>query len=156
MCKNLPVEYARQVNSVKPKYDDILERITEAPTWYDECGTPRYGEFKPNALGVYDDLAVLLAIECQECGAIFKVGLGRPRIQVFLDTPEEEIKPMSLTRFSQTVIYGDPPRHDFSRRGACHGGDTMSAIERQVLEAWEEIDFEWVRVPILEGMLDVC
>jgi hypothetical protein len=30
-------------------YDDILDRIDEPPTWFDDYGVPRFCEFSPRA-----------------------------------------------------------------------------------------------------------
>ena len=59
-----------------PDYQDITSRIHEQPSWYDDNGTPRYGEFSPDALGVYDDAALLVEIECQSCAGRFLVARG--------------------------------------------------------------------------------
>ena len=32
---------------MKESYEDITSRIPESPSWYDQNGTPRYGEFSP-------------------------------------------------------------------------------------------------------------
>ena len=43
-------------------YKDILDRIDEAPTWFDDYGVPRFGDFSPSRLGnIYAYEAALAA-----------------------------------------------------------------------------------------------
>ena len=57
-------------------YRDILDRIDEAPTWFDENGVPRFGDFLPGYLGnIYAREAALAEVACQACGRMFKVAL---------------------------------------------------------------------------------
>ena len=118
-----------------PDYSDIRSRITEEPTWFDARGVPRYGEFSPRMLGVYDMYALLAEIECQMCHN-------------------------SLERLIKGFSYGDPPRH-----GGCAGetmtSDTVAIrVAATTLSVGDEvvgdqIDGEWYHVPDLEGDYDV-
>jgi hypothetical protein len=57
-------------------YKDILDRIDEAPTWFDDYGVPRFGDFSPSRLGnIYAYEAALAEVPCQQCGRMFKVVL---------------------------------------------------------------------------------
>ena len=112
------------------RFADILERITEAPSWYDSNGTPRYGVFSPRACpDIYSDTVVLLQIACQACEKKFLVEMhagwwGGP------------FNPKKLH-------YGDPPIHDCV-------GDTMNCEDLVVVQAWHRVD-EWERHVELEG-----
>ncbi len=151
-----------------PDYDDIKSRIAEPPTWYDGNGTPRYGEFKPEMLGVYDDCAILVEIACQNCHERFLVGEGsyqmdrysaQLRTAALKGTSAGDIKMLSaeeyLTRWAEHYSYGDPPAH------GCVG-DTMGSVEFRVVQAFlRNKDYsggadreEWLRQPHLEKDID--
>lgn len=138
---------------MKPRFDDIRDRIEEKPTWYDRQGTPRYGVFSPDALGVYDNVAVLYEISCQACGEKFFVGEGYSRMDMHAlnwhwsnqylrwretkengieaDFVEEEYVFPTLEDYCSSYHYGDPPIH------GCVG-DTMNCIDLRVVEAWHQ------------------
>jgi hypothetical protein len=110
-------------------YDDILNRISERPTWWDN-GIPRYGKFHPANLGIYCNVGLLVHTECQMCGLRFDCGTGvRYSPQDFWD--RMDINPYEIG-------LGDPPNHN------CYG-DSMSAWTIQIIECWERRDFDWVR-----------
>ena len=115
------------------RYSDIRSRIDEDPSWFTEEGVPRYGDFRPDALGVYDKYAALFAVPCQACGVRLMVGVGRPRYYI---TPDFEVEPWSLPELVDGWSMGDPPRHDCV-------GDTMTHEEPEVVGKWEMVDFEW-------------
>lgn len=122
-----------------PDYNDITSRISEAPTWYDGHGVPRYGSFDPKSLGVYDIIAVLVEIECQSCARKILVGEGWTDYS-FVWGHEEPVK-WNLDDVVERYHYGDPP---------CHGcvGDTMNCIDHRVIEAWDRrLSHEWKRSP---------
>ena len=59
---------------MKHTFDDIRSRISEPPSWFDSNGTPRYGEFTPNACpNIYADEVALVEIACQCCNEKFLV-----------------------------------------------------------------------------------
>jgi hypothetical protein len=157
-----------KVKRVLPRYHDIKDRISELPVWYDAHGCPRYGDFEPNVLGVYDDIALLYLIECQSCQARFKVGEGHNMHSSFngyikraglayldyqdkvkkgepAELPDIPWEKPTLAQYAACPIYGDPPIH------GCVG-DTMSSSTLKVLEAWEKekASYNWVRVFELE------
>ena len=118
-------------------YEDILSRIQENPTWFDQNGTPRYGPFRremcPN---IYSNQVVLLLIACQSCGERFKV--------------EMHSDFFSPIRNPKKLHYGDPPVHD-----CAGGGYTMNCDDLAVIEVWcREGVGDWVRRLDLEGLID--
>jgi hypothetical protein len=128
-----------------PAYDDIRSRIAEPPLWHDRHGVPRYEPFKPQMLGVYDDLAVLAEIACQRCAKRFLVGAGWTRLDVFADP----IVVRKLADLAESFDYGDPPRHAVDA-GRC-AGETMSSDVVQIVEAWERVGLDWVRLDLRCG-----
>lgn len=120
---------------MKANYEDILSRIDEEPTWYDQNGVPRYGDFNvrlcPN---IYSNQAVLLRIACQDCGQEFTV--------------EMHSSLFSPIRHPHKLHYGDPPIH------GCVG-DTMNCEDLEVLQVWGRVSDEWERRSDLEGLIDV-
>lgn len=119
------------------KYDDILSRIPEAPQWYDEHGTPRYGTFTPaNCPSIYAHHVGLFRIACQSCGRTFDVEM------------HGDVFDKRLARPPSKWHYGDPPIH------GCVG-DTMNCEDLAVLEFWtREVVEPWVRRLELEGPID--
>ena len=117
-------------------YIDIKSRIDEEPTWYDDNGTPRYGEFEVRRCpDIYTNQIVLYRIACQACDKEFVV--------------EAHSKWFAHIDHPQKLHYGDPPIH------GCVG-DTMNCEDIEVLQVWfrdRGLD-EWVRVPELEGPMD--
>jgi hypothetical protein len=107
-----------------PHYEDIISRAGE-PDWYWELGMPRYGQFSPEACGVYDHSVALLDIACQCCGQRFRVAVSVDMMQIVYP---------GATLPTSTEIgsfhYGDPPRHGCT-------GDTMNVDTMSVLEFWE-------------------
>lgn len=152
-----------------PDFADIRSRITEEPTWYDGQGTPRYGPFHPEDLGVYDDCALLAEIACQDCGRRFLVGEGSsPMDRVRRDAeykgatsenPPDHPGPWTfhagifLTWWTEKFHYGDPPRH------GCVG-DTMNSEPLRIVEAWMHASItgllstgiRYIRQPDLENV----
>ena len=58
-------------------YADILNRIPEAPRWFDEVAVPRYCEFSTDALAfIYAKEAALVLIQCQACEREFQVAFS--------------------------------------------------------------------------------
>jgi len=129
---------------MRPSYNDIRSRIAEEPKWFTVDGVPRYEEFTPKMLGVYDNLAGLFVVRCQSCGRTMLVGDGTPRLSL-LRVALGKTNQLTIEEFTRGWACGDPPRHD------CPGaGETMSATEIAVMEAWEQIDMEWQRRSDLE------
>lgn len=119
-------------------YEDILDRINEPPSWYDQNGTPRYGDFHPNKCpNIYSRHVGLFLIACQDCNQQFKVEMHADIWGKDLDHPPAKWH------------YGDPPIH------GCVG-DTMNCEDLAVLEFWtnKPFDKEWVRRPEFEGLVD--
>ena len=132
-----------------PSYSDIRALTDTEPIWFDHGGVPRYAPFSPRLLGVYDHIAVLAEIECQSCARRLLVGEGRPRQCVHFDHGDAALVEQSLETLARGFVFGDPPRH-----GCPGAGETMGCIERRIVEAWERVDFGWVRRPEHEIGLD--
>lgn len=113
-------------------FRDILDRIAELPSWYDQNGTPRYGKFEPDMCpDIYSDTVVLLRIHCQDCSKEFDVEMH----EVIFGGPF----------IPKKLHYGDPPAH------GCVG-DSMNCNDYRVLECWHREAMEgWRRCPEYEG-----
>lgn len=129
-----------------PDYTDIIERAG-TPKWYDGHGVPRYHDFHPQKLGVYDRYAVFAEIECQSCSTPFDVGVGWDGYQFRGD--EGHFKLNVVAKFH----YGDPPRH------GCIG-DTMNSVPRRVIGAWRHREWReiepgvdtWAEITEVKGL----
>jgi hypothetical protein len=127
---------------MRQHYKDILDRIAEAPTWFDDFGVPRFGQFSPQRLSnIYASEAALAEVSCQECKRVFRVAL----------TEAFACKPFSLSdeiRLGR-VDYGDPPNID-----CCIAGSCMGSVMHKILEYWSndlEVSRDWRRDPTFEG-----
>lgn len=122
-----------------PSYSDILEVAGRPPLWWDGHGVPRFAPFHPRLLAVYDRFAVLVCVTCQDryCGAEMLVGVGRPKVSA----DGGEVHTYTLDDVVAIAeAWGDPPRHN------CPGaGETMVCESSTVVQAWEQVDFDWVR-----------
>jgi hypothetical protein len=129
---------------LKTSYQDIMSATSAAPYWWDAEGVPRFQPFSPEMLGYYDNLAVLVAIECVGCGVVFHVGASFQRFAMLLGgTVHRDVKSLA-----ENFVYGEPPRH------GCRGDDRF-ANELTVLEAWEvSRDGVWERYPEHECFID--
>ncbi|MGY4474025.1 hypothetical protein [Bradyrhizobium sp. USDA 3364] len=106
------------------KYADILSRISEEPSWFDELAVPRYGDFDPDAVAnVYAREAVLVLAACQFCGRHFRLAITRP---YFKDDPD-----VATAVCHRGLHYGDPPNVD-----CCSAGPSTTVVELEVLEYW--------------------
>lgn len=109
---------------MKKSYHDILSRISEPPSWFDEHGVPRYGQFSPEAVAdVYAREVVLFEVRCQACERSFPVSqTGRT-----IGDPHS----LSSSIDARRLCYGDPPA-----LGCCPAGVAMNSIPVKVLELW--------------------
>jgi hypothetical protein len=144
---------------VHNSYNDIRSRIAEPPTWFDDNGCPRYGDFSPDLVpNIYVDEVILLLIGCQGCPETFKVSMSvglmdrvnpaNPKV------PHPSLRDRIVAK-GDAVHYGDPPNHVVTD----HGGSTMNCYDLKVLEYWKrpdrpDADVRWVRVPELEIELE--
>ncbi|ARQ08391.1 hypothetical protein NXC12_CH00295 [Rhizobium etli] len=123
-------------------YKDILDRIAEQPTWFDDYGVPRFGDFSPEDLGnIYASEAALAEVSCQGCGRMFKGALTEVFASKSLGLNDE----IRLSR----VDYGDPPNVY-----CCGAGPTMSSVMHRILEYWSrdyEASMNWQRDTTFEG-----
>jgi hypothetical protein len=123
-------------------YKDILDRIGEPPTWFDEYGVPRFEDFSPRRLSnIYAKEAALAQVSCQCCGHTFKVALT----DAFASGPLALSDEIRLGR----VHYGDPPNVH-----CCPAGPSSNSVMHGILEYWlrdYEVSLDWQRDPTLEG-----
>ena len=127
---------------MKADYEDIRSRIAEPPKWFDEYGVPRYCEFHPkNLANIYAREAVLVHIECQNCGHGFDVAMSRDRMA---DVRGRE-DTLAVRIRMKSISYRDPPNI-----GCCASGPTMTSVERTVLQYWHRVVYEWARDPSYE------
>lgn len=135
------------------EYDDITSRIDVQPTWYDEQGVPRYEPFQPDMLGVYDDIASLQKIACQDCGRRFLVAQSSELTRRLMWFGVEKANAVTALEIAR-AHYGDPPRH------GCVG-DTMNVELVAVMEVWRKNKcLDWCRLRGVErqanAQLDEC
>lgn len=138
---------------MKPNYSDITSRLGE-PLWWDENGVPRYEAFHPSLCDVYADYAALMIVTCQACGRQFNVAVTRREYVESFEQGCLKLTPTTLPTVEDAghFYYGDPPRHKTgpTESGECLAGDTMTSDPRQILEFWQQEDWEWKRKPELE------
>ena len=141
------------------RYDDILDRAGE-PVWWDERGVPRYCAFSPMRCNdIYTDEAVLIAIECQNC--------GRPSLKAYTQGGWARVN-RNIGRWLRDDIRdrsfdgGDPPNY------CCGAGASEGATLKHVVEYWARHDpifvenglvtsgkySEWKRDPAYEISLE--
>jgi len=114
---------------VNREYQDILSRISEPPSWWQEGGVPRYGPFEPgSSTSVYANEAALVEIACQFC--------RRPFIVLF-ETSAKDRRIAAEIR-AGTLHYGDPPNV------GCCTGVSANSTPVQVLQYWARAHQEYV------------
>ncbi|MHA1519031.1 MAG: hypothetical protein ACTSRK_02495 [Promethearchaeota archaeon] len=143
---------------MKPKYSDILSRITDEPIWFGNNGVPRYESFNPSlSSDYYSDEVILLKIQCQNCRKPFLVEMHNSKSSRFPSLEYQVIHHKSY--LLNSVHYGDPPRHNYPRnddqkqhnpgyndlRNDECVGTTMNAESLQIVEFWKRENLEWVR-----------
>lgn len=129
-----------------PSYSDIRSRLGE-PLWNDANGVPRYDEFEPRMLGVYDKFATLFLVQCQSCGQTFPCGMGG-RDWYWNGSTMKECA--SINDFLRDFVsWGDAPRH-----GGC-AGETMSSSVVKLLSVWERNRGDWEKLEITQEMTDL-
>src|ERR1051325_3563054 len=103
---------------MKADYADIKLRIPLRPAWYDENGTPRYSDFRPDDVAnIYSEYVVLLEIQCGTCRERFAAAVSVMRFWKGGPDFDERCQKW-LARDKNAPFpfcYGDPPRH------ACSG-----------------------------------
>lgn len=153
-------------------YSDITSRIEEVPSWYDDNGVPRYGEFHPEALpDIYINEAILYKIACQNCGTQFLVAEGVSRFGDIIgrmyeyETDNDPEKgnfgewasnripqyPLAEAIKNSGIHYGDPPNS-----GCCPSGPTMNCDDLRILQYWRRdktTNYEWKRFHEFEILL---
>jgi hypothetical protein len=137
---------------VNHHYRDITDKLG-SPLWWDENAVPRYCEFHPDhTANIYAREAVLLHIQCQSCGASFKVCMsqGASRVNwVRTNTDGPVVLYPTLAESVKDLHYGDPPNY-----GCCPAGPTMNSVPREVLKFWRREHADWERVPELEVAIE--
>jgi hypothetical protein len=132
-----------------PIYRDIRDRLGE-PLWHDQHGVPRYDEFHPSYLGIYDDWAVLFVVECQACGQRFHCAHGLSSINLCIKSHmgdaafafEDKDDPSVV--LPHIVGWGDAPWHGTQQ---C-AGTTMSSDVVGILQVWKKESHGWTQVDI--------
>jgi hypothetical protein len=125
-----------------PLYSDIRSKLG-TPKWHDQNGVPRYDDFHPSLLGVYDKFAALFLVECQSCYSVFPCAIGAPDL-LFKD--KEVLKIETIEDFIDNyVVWGDAPWHNDEYQCA---GTTMSSDVTEILSAWRKDNFEWSQVEV--------
>jgi hypothetical protein len=122
------------------EYQDIVSRIAEPPTWYDEHGVPRWGAFTARGVAnIYWEECALLLIACQNCRREFRVCISSGALDRLQHGPLADVVR------DGSIHYGDPPN-----MGCCPAGPTMNCLDLKVLEFWRRDSFVGVRVFELE------
>lgn len=131
---------------MKPRFDDIRNRIKEEPKWYDENGTPRYDKFSPKLTSnIYSSQVVLLKIECQNCSKAFLVELNWDLMKDVFSFRKDDLKKQIL---EESIHYGDPPQHGCT-------GNTMNCDDIKVIEFWErDKRMNWKRMKKYERKVE--
>lgn len=132
-------------------YADIIDRVVEAPIWFDEHAVPRYCPFKPNeTASIYADEAVLFEIECQRCATPFLVCMTSDPMSRMAQASLRDGVFSLEKRIPDTLEYGDPPNIE-----CCAAGPTMKSVPLRVVEFWRRVSRppRWVRAPELEVAL---
>lgn len=125
-------------------YEDILNLTKAKPRWFDEHAVPRFCDFGPRlTANIYADEAVLLVVECQNCGQPFRVALSWG----FADKAIRKTPSLTERARDSGLEYGDPPNIR-----CCPAGPTMNSVPRRVLEFWtRDTPGDWIRWPEREG-----
>jgi hypothetical protein len=115
-------------------YHDIISRISDPPTWWDEWAVPRYCAFEPTRCSdIHADEAVLIAIECQCC--------GRPYLKAYTQggwaRGNRKDRWLRDDIRDDSLVGGDPPNY-------CCSGTSMSATLKRVIEYWGRAEPEFV------------
>lgn len=128
-----------------PRYEDIREKLGE-PLWHDYEGVPRYKEYHPRLLGVYDSISCLFVVECQACAQKFDCARGIcPAFEVmrgFLPTEDFNTIFEEKKALEYLLSWGDAPFH-----GGCMGETMSTSIvavkqfwKREGIGDWEKVD----------------
>jgi hypothetical protein len=123
------------------RYEDILERISSPPLWFDENAVPRFWQFTPKRTAyIYSREAVLALIRCQACSTEFRVAFTELNLGSALrDKSGSKVRKISDLIADGSLHYGDPPNI-----GCCSSGATMNSIPVRVLEYWYQ--------PVIRGV----
>jgi hypothetical protein len=128
-------------------YSDITDRIAEPPTWFDEHGVPRYGDFEPHKVAnIYAIEVAVVEVACQGCRQKFQVAFS---FHVPRGLEEMVGNCISLAEAIRKGLlwYGDPPNYNH-----CRSGVADTCYELRVLQYWSRpAGFgKWVRDSQLE------
>lgn len=109
------------------RYDDILSRISEPPTWWSH-GVPRYGTFSPDAVDIYARCVALVHTKCC-CGTDY----------------HQATVPRDIDSFKNGITLGeapvgDPPNACLYLRGRECGSASDTCRLVGILEFWERDD----------------
>jgi len=132
-------------------YKDILDRISEAPVWFDENAVPRFCKFLPSETAyIHAQEAALVLIKCQGCPREFEVAFTEWNLRHELwDDSNKKIKNISDLIADGSIHYGDPPNI-----GCCAAGHVMNSVAIRVLEYWYKpvVRGEGVEAGVVKGV----
>jgi hypothetical protein len=132
-----------------PIYRDLRDKLGK-PEWHDQHGVPRYAEFHPKHLGIYDTYAALFLVQCQACHRTFPCAVGSPH---YLLQNNEVVMLNDIFAFlEREVSWGDAPWHDDDSQCA---GTTMSTSVVKLLSVWERKQGDWNQLEITQAMTDL-
>jgi hypothetical protein len=130
-------------------YEDIRDRISDPPVWYDENAVPRYCNFAPSEVAdIYAAEVALVEIACQNCEKPFLVAFSRSiswRIMIISGIRGMTVRDIADLIRDKSLHYGDPPNF-----GCCAAGPAMNCNDIRVVEYWRRKHMDWERDHLLE------
>lgn len=136
---------------MKHDYRDIIDRAGP-PDYYDENGTPRYGQPTPaDRPDIYADFVAVALVRCQNCGQQFRVMMSDNKVSMWRVLSEHSWTEAELPDYPHGhegfCCYGTPPRHGDP------AGNTMMSEPVAILEFWRQTRVgDWERVAEREGV----
>jgi hypothetical protein len=120
---------------VHTSYEDILNKISEPPQWFDEHAVPRYCKFEPrHCADIHCSEAVLAEITCQVCGKAYRVAFSLGE----WGAKQRNGRRLKDDIVERTLHYGDPPN------ACCSSGASTTSEPRHVLEYWHRNHQQYV------------
>jgi hypothetical protein len=135
------------------KFEDILSRVKEKPSWYDCNGTPRFGKFNPElSPNIYADEVLLVRIRCQNCHEEFLVEFNFDTSKKIWNPDRKSFEEYIKNGELEAIHYGDPPRHSCYDDDRGCVGDTMNCDDIEIVEFWKKKGKwpEWKRMKKME------
>lgn len=152
-------------------FSDIRSRIDEEPSWYDDNGTPRYGEFHPDLISsIYATEVSLIDVMCSICFKRFSCAKyidisvladfaisnnGNPTIKKASIGAWDEACDLDLIKYKYMCKWDDDPPNHIS--DGCHIGSCSLSMTLGVIQYWIKnqnypvhIDDKWCRDALKE------